>query len=352
VSEQAVTGQAESADEAATDVLAGYVTAMEAVPLLGYLVLYSVFDGSVTPWDLELWFEELGLNKDLLPARLRADGAFEVATSNTKTSYPLPSRTPAGEPAGRRRSAERTATLMIRPVRRDDDAIVCHLVREVRDSGRTRLAYTDQVAVITFARDRRPGAAPGAGTLNVTHHMDSIPQREHETVLLLLGTLREQFERNCRFLTGDKIRGMLRAYIESLMAIRVRPTGGVYFVHSQQAPVLESLRVLIGRFGAGSSLYRVPLPDQDEMREMVIEAWRSEQRAALQKLSVEIAEVQAAVKGGTVRAATVQRLYEKFRQLQEQAGEHGRQLGADLDEMGAAMDLAGTQVVALLTQVG
>ena len=188
---------------------------------------------------------------------------------------------------------------MIRPVRRDDKEIVCHLVREVRDSGRTRLDYTDGVAVITFARDRRPGTAPGAGIMSVTPNLAAIPQREHETVLTLLGTLREQFERNCRYLTGDKIRGMLRAYIESLMAIRVRPTGGVYFVHSRQAAVLESLRILIGRFGAGSSLYRVPLPDQDEMREMVIEAWRSEQRAALHKLSIEIAEAQAAANSGS-----------------------------------------------------
>ena len=88
---------ASASGTAPTDVLAGYVTAMEAAPLLGYLVLYSVYDSNVTPWDLELWFEELDLNKDLLPARLRADGAFELATSDTKATYPIPSRRPAGQ---------------------------------------------------------------------------------------------------------------------------------------------------------------------------------------------------------------------------------------------------------------
>jgi len=239
---------------------------------------------------------------------------------------------------------------MIRRVRRDDHAITCHLVREVRDAGRTRLDYTDKVAEITFIRDRRPAAAPGAGTMDVTPNLDVIPQREHEKVLALLDVLSQQFERNRRYLTGDKIRAMLRVYIESLVAIKVRPSGGVYFVHRHQAGALEALRILISRFGAGSGLYPVPLPDQDAMREMVIEAWRSEQRADLQRLSAEIAEAQRAAASGTVTTAAVQRLYGKFRRLQDEAGEHGRQLGADLDEMTAAMDLASTQIAALLTK--
>lgn len=355
----------QQAAEQATDpdVMAGYISGMDDKPLLGYLVLYSVFDGNVTPANLELWFTELGLDAGLLPAPLRADGAFEVATSSTTDTYPIPSRRPAA-PAGTRRPRggkaqpsrpgpdERTATLMIRRVRRDDKAITCHLVREVRDAGRTRLDYTDRVAEITFARDHQPSAAPGAGTMQVTPNLAAIPQREHEKVLDLLGALRQQFDRNCNYLTGDKIRAMLRAYIESLAAIKVRPTGGVYFVHSRHAGVLDSLRALIRRFGAGSGLYPVPLPDQEAMREMVIEAWRSEQRAALQRLSAEIAEAQRAAAGGTITSAAAQRLYDKFRHLQDEAGEHSRELGADMAEMTAAMNLAGTQIVALLTQAG
>jgi hypothetical protein len=50
----------------------------------------------------------------------------------------------------------------------------------------------------------------------------------------------------------------------------VRPTGGVYFVYRTHDATLSALRVLVSRFGEGSHLSRVPIPDQDEMREMVI----------------------------------------------------------------------------------
>jgi hypothetical protein len=355
-----MTEQAETSVK--TDVFAGYVETMEGGPLLGYLVLYSVFDGNVSPCDLALWFDQLGLNKDMLPSPLRADGAFEVATSNTTVTYPLPSgKTATPQPSRQRRGSkapsrrgpdERTATLMIRRVRRDDQAIVCHLVREVRDAKNTRLKYTDGVAEIVFARDRRPGAAPGAGTLHVTPHLEVTPQREHEQVHELLGTLRTEFERHCRYLTGDKIRAMLRAYIESLNAIKVRPTGGVYFVHQHHSTTLEALRALLERFGAGSHLYRVPLPDQDELRDMVIEAWRTKHVQDLQKLSLEIAAAQHAAAGGTSSTATVDALYKKFRALQIDTEEHSSLLNTDLGETADAMQLAGTQVLALLAQAG
>lgn len=345
----------------AADVLAGYAEALSSAPLLGYLVLYSVFDGRVSPADLSDWFDELGLDKSLLPPALRADGAFDVAARNTKDSYEIPARTAAAQPRGARRtskpsaraSSQRTATLMIRPVRRDDDKIVMHLVREVRDSGKARLSYTENAAEITFTRHRWPGAATGAGNMQITANLDSVPSREHEKVSALLDALRHGFDRHCRYLTGDKIRAMLHAYIESMTAIKVRPSGGVYFLHSSHAPTLDALRTLLSRFGAGSGLYKIPLPDEGEMREMVIEAWRREQREDLQKLSADIAEAQTAAGRGTpATTSALERLHARFTQLVQQAGEHGRQLGADLDEMNAAMALAGTQIVTLLTQAG
>ncbi len=51
--------------------LAGYLEAMEAedAPVLGYLVLYSVFDGPVTRDDLEHWFAEFGRSARSTPSR-------------------------------------------------------------------------------------------------------------------------------------------------------------------------------------------------------------------------------------------------------------------------------------------
>jgi len=53
--------------------------------------------------------------------------------------------------------------------------------------------------------------------------------------------------------------GVIRTYIENLNAIKVRPTGGVYFVH-RPPRTLGATRELASRFGAGSHLVRIPLP--------------------------------------------------------------------------------------------
>jgi hypothetical protein len=349
-------GQQEQA--ASGDAFGQYVTAMEAVPLLGYVVWYSVFDGNVMPHTLAAWFTELGLDPALLPRPLRADGAFEVATSNTATSYPVPGRTAASAAPGRRprrdAPADKTVTLMVRRVRRDAQAILCQLVREVRDAGASTLRYKTELAEVTFVRDQQKGAAPGAGTLQVTPHPDAIPPREQEQVMALLGDLSAEFDRRRRYLTGDQIRAMLRAYVESLNAIRVRPTGGVYFVHEHNHGTLAALRMLLTRFGAGSNLVCVPLPDQDELRQMVIEAWRAKQREDMQKLSADIAAAQTAAnaKGGKISQATAESLYARFRALQAETSEHGQLLSTDLADADAAMHLAGAQVMALLAQVG
>lgn len=337
--QQAGTGPAE-------EVFARYVDAMGDAPLLGHVVFYSVFDGNVLPEALARWFAELGLNPDLLPSPLRADTAFKAVTSNLTMSYPIPSRR-AGAAAD-----ERTVTLFIRRVRRDAGTIVCHLVREVRDSAARKLDYKDAVAQIAFNRDKRDGADAGAGTLEIVPNLDVVPQREHGKVREMLGIVEEQFGRRCRYLTGDTIRAMLHAYIEHLKAIKVRPTGGVYFVHRHHHVALGALHDLLARFGAGSNLYYIPLPDRAGLRDMVIEAFRTKAREDLQRLSTDLAEAQAAAtaRGGIIPAKTAETLYRRFQDLQAEAGEHSALLNTDLDETGAALNLAGTQIMALLTQ--
>jgi hypothetical protein len=101
----------------------------------------------------------------------------------------------------------------------------------------------------------------------------SLPGPEQAQVLEMLAEIRAAVDTGRLFLTADRLRGMIRNYVESLRAIRVRPTGGVYFTGRQHAGTLAALRELVKRFGTGSSLTRIPLPDQEEMREMVISAF-------------------------------------------------------------------------------
>ncbi|MEV6956106.1 DUF6744 family protein [Streptomyces sp. NPDC051183] len=332
-----------------------YAEAMqgEGTPLLGHLVLYSIFDGRVTRDDLAGWFAELDLDEDLLPPPVRYVDAFERVTGpdGVRVTYPLDDPTATGPASrhGRRRSRTelvRTATLMVRPVRRDGGQIVRHVVREVRDEARTSLKYDVRLATCVFDRDNSLNSPEGAGTLTIEENTAAIaklPEAEQSTVRQMLTDIDNAFRLRCTYLTSDKLRSVIRRYVEYLSAIRVRPTGGVYFVHRQYAQVLGSLRELVGRFGQGSHLVRVPLPDQEEMREMIIAAFTTKTKDELDALGKDIA---AAQRGG--KAEEARRLYERFTALQEATNEHSELLSTSLDDTRASLQLVKIQLGGLL----
>jgi hypothetical protein len=330
-----------------------YLEDMDAdgTPLLGHLVMYSIFEGEVTPAQIQLWFTQLGLDGAFLPGPIRAVDAFEKVTgpSGIRHSYPLDD--PAGTARRRRRSPQdgkgREATLMIRHVRRDKDQIVRHLVREVRDEASVKLSYDTCLAECTFRRDQAPTAEHGAGTLIVAPDYAAIrqlPPGEHDKVGQVLTEIQDAYRRNCAYLTADRLRAVIRGYTEGLNAIRVRPTGGVYFVHQAHAATLAALRELVSRFGDGSHLSRIPIPDQDEMREMIITAFTTRSRDELSKLATDIA---AAQRDGATEA-TVNALYKRFRDLQASAAEHAQLLNTSLDDATAALRLVNAQLASLL----
>ncbi|HEX9357668.1 MAG TPA: DUF6744 family protein, partial [Streptosporangiaceae bacterium] len=173
--------------------LTDYLEAMEAdgIPLIGHLVLYSIFDADVTRDDLQRWFGELGLNPAFVPPPIRAVDAFEKVTgpAGIRVTYPLDPQPPGRRRRGRQDGQGREATLMIRHVRRDNDQIVRHLVREVRDATATRLSYDTRLAECVFRRDTHPTAAHGAGALQLTPGhaaIRALPPDEQDRVQAML----------------------------------------------------------------------------------------------------------------------------------------------------------------------
>lgn len=343
-----------------------YLAAMDAAgaPVLGHLVLYSIFDGNVTRDDLERWFAELDLDPKYIPPPLRAIDAFERVTGpdgsrmvGALDGQPLRMRRQRGKDAPQRRQA----TLMVRHVTRNNDEIVRHIVREVRDERQTKLSYVAKLGECVFHRDKDTGtdSVAGAGRLEISvdHaaiHQLPIAEQEQAAAMVaeLVEDLQTKYEHRRRYMTGDRIRGMLRNYIEDLNAIRVRPTGGVYFVYREHTETLGALRELVTRCSEDSHLVRVPVPDHDEMREMVVDAWRSKTTEELQKLTRDIADAQHAARqsGNPVTAAAAQVLYRRFQQLKAATDEHSTQLAASLDEEDSALQLLNLQIAGLLTQ--
>lgn len=349
-----------SPDQAGPEALTGdetfdaYTAAFEAgeAPLLGHLVLYSIFDAEVTRDQLDAWFKELGLDRDLLPAEQRNVDAFERATGpDVKTTYALDAGPAGSYRAGvgnlRRGGSGRSAVLMIRAVRRDGGMIVRHLVREVRDAVNTSLTYDTHLAKLMFHRNNDSGTE-GDGILTVEPDdtaIQELPAEEQATVRALIGNIESRYQRHCRYLTADKMRAVVRNYLEALQAIRVRKTGGVYFVHQQHSDTLAALRTLVTRYGERSSLTRIPLPDQDEMREMVIAAFTSKAKDDLDKLAADIAAMQ---RDGQTATNKIDKLHHRFAELRNATEAHAALLSTSLDDTNASLDLVKLQLGALL----
>ncbi|WP_433379326.1 DUF6744 family protein [Streptosporangium sp. CA-115845] len=321
-------------------------------PILGHLVLYSIFEGKVTVDMMRRWFLELGLDSAFVPGEIREIDAYERVTGKTgvRVTYSLD-----GAPAGRRRRAPgdkaREATLMIRHVSREGLRLVRHLVREVRDEGRSRLTYDTRLAEVVFWRDPLDSGKPGKGTLQVIPDhaaITALAPEEQAKVRETLDKIEAEFRYQCTYLTSDRLRTVIRTYVEALQAVRVRATGGVYFVHRAHADTLAALRELTERMGGGSHLARVPLPDQEEMREMVIAAFTAKAKEDLNKLAADIAAAQREGHSD----ATIAGLHKRFRALQAATAEHSTLLSSSLKETKDALLLVNAQFSNLLSRSG
>lgn len=323
-------------------------------PIIGHLVLYSVYDAPVTHDELELWFTELGLDQAYLPAAIRESDAFERVTGKVgiRASYKLATEQPA-PPTDPDAEAEEekviAATLMTRHVSRDNQRIVRHLVREVRNEIDSELSYDTKLAELLFVRDTSKTAHPGAGSIRINPDYTAIgalADEEQAQVHKTLAEIKAAYEEHCRFYTSDRLRKILRDYIEALNAVSVRTSGGVYFVHRQHEATLAGLRELVARFGNNSKITRIPLPDQDEMRDMVVTAFTTQTREELEKLAMDIATARREGASDT----KIEGLHARFRALQNAAREHSTLLETTLEDTTTALQLVNAQIASLLTQ--
>lgn len=333
---------------AAHDLLSNYADRTGHGPVLGYVVLYSVFGGEITLPDATTQFQRLRLNTDVLPGPLRADDAFLRVTgkNGVRDTYNL-DRLDTGATASHLAPTPagpvRSASLMIRPVRRDAAVIVRHIVREVRDETATRLSY-DTLGEVTFERS---SGTHGPGQMLI--RLDDIAvaalsDAEQERVHALVRTVQDQYLWQCVYLGADRIRSLLLEYMRRLEAVPVRPTGGVYFVTAEHAATLEGLHKFIERIGGHSVFARIPLPDEAEMRQLIVRAFIDNARDALQKLSMEIVDAR---KGG-VSDSKCKSLLDRFRTLKHQTSRYSQRLQTSLDETGSSLDLVEAQLTALL----
>lgn len=116
----------------------------------------------------------------------------------------------------------------------------------------------------------------------------------------VLAAIELRYQHRCVYMTSDGLQKITRQHVEHLSAIRIRPTGAC-------TSFTASTRQTWEHCGIWSAV-----PDQDEMREMVIKVFTTSATDELDRLAEDIAAAQRAR-----RFDEAAKLYERFTAYRE-----------------------------------
>lgn len=304
-----------------------YLTEAGELPadtLLGRIVLFTITDQQTLYDDMDTWFDELGLSKDMMPVRNKAVDAFRKATSDTnKTTYPLPSG--------------QEASLLCRDVSTNDNYVRRQITREVRDSKKKRLTYDEAITCTFYRAIRAEKGKQGKGErLHVQVRRENLAPDEMEHVDAIADNIKSRFMDFYQYLDGNKVRGTVRKYLKHLNAIEIK--GGVYFVHIDKDKELQLLAEFVGRLGGGCYMQTLPLLDLAKERSFIAAAFEREASQALQDLTREARGLMETRK--SITPAMYQKMRARFDTLLSNASEHMASLEVSQDVTAAAAEVA------------
>lgn len=299
-----------------------YLTEAGELPddiLLGRIVLFTVTDERTLYSDVVDWFDELDLNKAMLPVENKAVDSFRKATSDVnKRTYPL--------------ANGREASLLCRDVTTNENYVRRQITREIRDSKKKKLSYVEAITCTFYRATGRKGSE----RLHIQVRHENLTLAEHPVIDELAKELQESFVSYYKYLDGNKIRATVRKYLKHLNAIELK--GGVYFVHISRAEELQKLAEFVGRLGGGCYMATVPIVDLKREREFIAAAFEREASQSLQEITKEARSLIETRK--SITPAMYQKMKERFDLVLGNAHEHMANLEVSQDLTAAAAETA------------
>lgn len=297
-----------------------YLTSTGDLPddvVLGRIVFVTITDEGISHADLTQWFDELALNKDMLPPTIKAIDAFAKATSEAKEKYTL--------------SENREAVVLCRNLANTAEYVKRQITREIRDNRRRKLDYAPAITA-TFYRGNNTKAR-----LALTLHSNNLEPQERDHMETILDGIQVRFDRYYELHDGNKLRAVVRNYLRGpLNAIEIK--GGVYFVHASRDDELGRLTELVSRFGGGCRMHAIPIVNIEAEREFVANAFQQQASQSLADITKEIKDLQSA--GKKVTAATWDKYNDRLQALLASAQEHLVTLEVSQDLTAAAAEVA------------
>lgn len=258
-----------------------YNQAATSVPeeaLLGSLVWYTLSEVDIPYETARSELERRNLDTRYLKP-IRPIDAFRLSTQELKHSFPVVNGV--------------KLNIMVRNVGQDNNAayrqIVCERV-STKAGQRRKLTYDPSAELIYHRGTRVKGEIQGdrIEVIKRTPHALERDMTDEQRQWLdeQLDALPGRFQHMRTHLGSHKVRNFVREYLQSLDAIAVRESGGVYFVRQSYNDELEKLGSWV--HSIGSSFHSTPLLDLVNQREMLAQAFEEEAIKEVRKLSGEI----------------------------------------------------------------
>lgn len=265
--------------------LSEYLEATGELPedcILGWLVVWSVIDyePGITPERAKELFAELQLNPAYIPPVPKKIDAFRKATSNITREH----ETPDGK----------VVTFMARDVSNDSEQLERHIIREVRDGRRRVLEHTKAMQALFFKAQAKPGSnrrvIEGNAAMKLIPSPKGYPVDEHQLIEDMAAEIDERYRVYSTHLDAQRIRAVIRDYVRNFDAVQVK--GSLYFIDKEHTEELRRLAKFMGALPGRCRMNMIPLVDIEDARDMIIEAFVTENREAMNRIVEKCAELQ------------------------------------------------------------
>ena len=226
---------------------------------------------------------------------------------------------------------------MVRPAGTDADNVWRVVVREQVDSSGHKLDYTEYIKVNYNAKTDQV-------SFKEIVALDD-PELEH-----VKQDIRSYFHAWSHRLTAYTVRELCRRNLEkSMHAIRVRPSGGIYFVSEEFSDQLEALDRVINSLENGTVLHTLPLLDDGKQREMLRAAFEEESVGQCDALIGEISEILASDK--KVTKDRYAQLMAEYTDMREKIVEYSDLLDEKLEHTASSLVVVKKSLTSLMGKI-
>jgi ElaB/YqjD/DUF883 family membrane-anchored ribosome-binding protein len=300
---------------------------------LGRLCWYSIPDSvNITRDAFVAKLDECGVPFGKTIPEIRAVDVFKRGCTSAETNKYLPDDT---ERAALDLPDVSYINYMFRNSGQDKDKVYRSLIREVVDAAGHKLAYTE-IATLTYDRT----------TQAIVTTVNSTPFLDVERAVIRKVT--DYFAHEGKRITPYSIREFVRKGLEwDIHAIKVRPSGGIYFTQEDFSVVVTALETAINDIGG--SFHTLPLLDDSKQRLMLKKAFEDESLDDINAMLAEITEVFKSGKQISEDRYADFRL--RYNALSKKVVEYSNVLDEAMETTASYLEIADAQIEALWDKV-